>query len=256
MKIYIRSNNFTDIQQKQAMECIDVLSSKGHECSVSGHTSKLLYGDDSHYLFSPAACDLIISLGGDGALLSAAKTAIEADKPLLGINSGRRGYLCAMSYSDLPRFNELYEKCGISERSLLCFEHEGREYDAVNDIVVSKSDFGKTVDLHVSIEGQEEFEVRGDGVILCTPTGSTAYNLSASGPRLDVKADVFAVTPICAHDKNIYSRVISDERKIRVFVNHENAMIYCDGEFICDTDSEAVFERSKRKLKLCLRKGS
>ena len=246
MKIYICSNNYTDVQQKQADECFRILTAQGHECSLSEG------GDRTP--FEAEDCDLIISLGGDGALLKAAGTAIAADRPLLGINSGRLGYLCAMSYEDLEDFSELYEGCGISERSLLSFEHSGKVYHAVNDIIVSKDDFGKTVDLHVEIEGQEEFEVRGDGVIICTPTGSTAYNLSASGPRLDVKAKVFAVTPICAHDKNIYSRVIDDERKIRVSVNHESAKIYCDGGFVCDIDEGASFARSQKTLKLCLKR--
>ena len=253
MKIYIRSNNFTDIQQKQAIDCIELLSKQGYTCSVSDHTSRLLYGNESHRLFSPEESDLIISLGGDGALLSAAKVAIRADKPLLGINSGRLGYLCAMSYQELDDFRSVFEKCFISQRSLLSFEHEGTTHYAVNDIVVSKDDFGKTVDLHVEIRGQEEFEVRGDGVIICTPTGSTAYNLSASGPRLDVSAKVFAVTPICAHDKNIYSRVIDDEREVAVLVNHESAKIYCDGMYICDFDHKASFKQAKQKLKLYLK---
>ncbi len=241
MKIYICSNQFTDIQQKQAKDCHDLLCGMGHDCSLADEK------------FFPQDSDLILSLGGDGALLKAAKTALEADKPLLGINSGRRGYLCAMSYEQIGDFNEVFDRCVIHERSLLSLRDRGNVYYALNDFVVSKDDFGKTVDLNVRIEGQDEFEIRGDGVIICTPTGSTAYNLSAGGPRLDMDAEVFAVTPICAHDKNTYCRICDDDRKIVVSVNHESALVFCDGGFVREIDDSLTFGKADRTLKLYLR---
>ena len=254
MKLYIRSNNFTDIQMKQAIECIDILSTQGHICSVSQHTSYLLYDDASGHRFEPEDCDLIVSLGGDGALLRAAKLAVKVGKPLIGINSGRLGYLCAMSFDEIETFEDVFKDCEVSRRSMLQLQIDGQEQLALNDIVLSKDDFGKTVDLSLELEEGKKIDVRGDGLIICTPTGSTAYNISAGGPILAYDAKVLAVTPICAHDKNTYPRVVNDDRPIKVYVNHESAGIYADGEYLKDFDDHIVIAKAERYLELYLKK--
>ncbi len=254
MNFYICANSFTHGQISQARECIEKLEALGNACFVSEETSALLYGDGSRVLKEIERCDLILSLGGDGALLKAAKTAIDADKPLLGINSGRLGFLCAMSFDEVDHFDTVFKECVLSERSLLSLEQEGKRHIALNDVVISKGDFGKTVDLSFETEDGNRIDVRGDGLIICTPTGSTAYNLSAGGPRILGDTPVFAVTPICPHDKNSYSRVIYDENRIRVYVNHESAKIYCDGEYVLETSESVTVKKSDRHLHLYMRK--
>ena len=251
MKLYICANGFTQEQLDQARQAIGVFEEKHHVCSMSEELSQKLYQDESHCLFDAKESDLIISLGGDGALLRASKTAVKAERPLIGINSGRLGYLCAMSYAEIDRFDEILKECVISERKLLGIQ--GEDLCALNDITVSKDQFGKTVDLLIEAE-DEEITIRGDGVIVCTPTGSTAYNLSAGGPRLDPKAEVIGITPICTHDRNTYPRVIKDDRKVRIKVNHESARIYADGEYLRDLKDQVEICTSDRTLKLCLRK--
>ena len=253
MKLYICANGFTVEQLNQAKECVEKLERENHECSMSEELSQKLFHDRSHETFSAEECELIISLGGDGALLKAAKTAIKSEKKLIGINTGRLGYLCAMSLNELDDFDKIISGCKVSERKLLELKCEDISAYALNDIVVAKDNFGKTVDLKVDIEGLEEVMVRGDGVIICTPTGSTAYNLSAGGPRIDCDCDAIGMTPICAHDKNTYSRVIDGNKKIRISVNHETTRVYADGELIKETDQTVEVSRSDRVLKLCVR---
>ena len=249
MKLYICANGFTDDQLDQAKQCIEKLKTN-HECSLPEELGGKLFDDPYIPDFEAKDSDLIISLGGDGALLKASKTAIAAERPLIGINSGRLGYLCAMSFGDIDHFDDVIASRTIRKCHLLKLSFEGGVAYALNDIVVSKSNFGKTVDLTLHIEGYHDMDIRGDGVIMCTPVGSTAYNLSAGGPTLDYDADVFALTPICAHNRNTHCRVLDGKRIVDIGVNHETALIYADGELIGETCETVKVVRSGKILEL------
>ena len=245
MKLYICANGYTESQIKQALKCLDTLSSLGHECSID-ENPKLSYRN-----FEPQDTDLIVSLGGDGALLRASKVALDYDKPLIGINAGRLGYLCALSVEEIESFNEIIKACHIQERTVLNLNLNGSNHEAINDILVGKTNFGRTVDLSVYSEDSLIMKVRGDGLLISTPTGSTAYNVSAGGPLIDHDAKVFAITPICAQD--IYPMVIDDNKKIRIEINHEDAGIYVDGENITNIKDNILVQKSNRVLKLYVR---
>jgi len=244
MKIYICANGYTDYQVKQAIECANKLTLLNHECSVN-ENPKLSYN-----LFPASEADLIVSLGGDGALLRASKIALNENKPLLGINSGRLGYLCAMSLDEVDNFDETLNKCKIKERTILQLEYNQKKYQTLNDVIVAKPDFGRTVDLTVNVENKTLMKVRGDGLIISTPTGSTAYNFSAGGPILDNDSKVLSITPICPHDKSGYPCVINDNKEIKIIVNHDDALIYVDGELIGKTKDMIVVNKAIDKLKL------
>ncbi len=249
MKLYICANGFTDDQLNQAKCCIEKLKS-GHECSMPAGLGRKLF--DAAYIpdFEARKADLIVSLGGDGALLSAARVAIKADRPLIGINSGRLGYLCAMSFEQIDRFDGIIAEAKTRKAYLLELSTEEERAYALNDVIVAKRNFGKTVDLKVSIEGSADMDVRGDGVIICTPLGSTAYNLSAGGPVLDYDADIFALTPICAHNPGAHSRVMNGNKAVTIGVNHESALVYADGELIKETSKSVKVSRSQKALEL------
>ena len=250
MKLYICANGFTDDQLDQAKQCIEKLKS-GHECSLPIGLGRKLFDVSYVPAFEPEEADLIVSLGGDGALLRAARAAIEADRPLIGINSGRLGYLCVMSFEQIDSFDEVIAKAKTRKAFLLELSMEDRQAYALNDIIIAKRNFGKTVDLKVSIEGCRDMDIRGDGVIICTPIGSTAYNLSAGGPILDYEADVFALTPICAHNRDTHALVADGNKTVTVSVNHESALVYADGQLIGETNEDVKIIRSKRALELC-----
>ncbi len=249
MKLYICANGFTDDQLDQAKQCIEKLKEK-HECSLPIELGRKLLDADYVPDFKPGESDLIISLGGDGALLAAARVAIEGKCPLIGINSGRLGYLCAMSFDEIEHFDEVVAGGRIRRAHLLELSMEERHAYALNDVIIAKRNFGKTVDLSISIDGDRDTDLRGDGVIVCTPIGSTAYNLSAGGPVLDYDADVFALTPICAHSRDTHCRVINGNKAVTVGVNHESALVYVDGELIGETCGSVRIIRSKEALEL------
>lgn len=236
MKLYISANGYTDEQIRTAGEVKETLEKQGQEIVSSAEE-----------------CDIILSLGGDGALLRAFQEAFRADRPLLGINSGRLGYLCALKQEEIAGFESVLKQCRISERSVLSCRLDGETRYALNDIIVSKNDFGQTVDLDLKIEKKYRYSMRGDGLIVCTPTGSTAYNLSASGPLLEEDTGVLAVTPICAHTRDILPLVIPETKKITVTVNHSSAGVYADGIHAGDTSGSVEISTAGRKLKLYVR---
>ncbi len=229
MKIYICPNLFTSEQREQAADAIRVLEEKGHQCALSPSDAFSLFSDPSHAGFNRKEADLIVTIGGDGAVLRGAQKALQAGVPLFGINSGRLGYLCALNIGEIDRFDEVCRECLHTRRSLLEFTIDGQTRYALNDVVFAKKDFGTSVDLTVATDENDVFKIRGDGLIISTPTGSTAYNLSARGPILDTNAPVYALTPINAHASLAHSVVLSEKKTITVSERNGDAVIYADG---------------------------
>ncbi|MBR0464461.1 MAG: NAD(+)/NADH kinase [Clostridia bacterium] len=247
-------NRFTDEQSQKARDCARVLQSRcGHVCAMSPEDSRCLYGDGRLTDFDAGDSDLIVSLGGDGSVLRAAQTAVRAGRPLLGINSGRLGYLCAMNLSDIADFDKNIAGCALSERKMLSVTHQGRESFALNDIVIGKSAFGETVDLDVTPEGYETFHLRGDGLIVATPTGSTAYNLSAGGPIVDSGLPVVLLTPVCVHGNALRPMVIDENRCIRVAARNGSAGVFSDGRQAGTLDEPITIRCGVRTLMIYTR---
>jgi NAD+ kinase len=150
--------------------------------------------------------DLIVVLGGDGTLLSVARHVVGLGVPILGVNLGGLGFLTATTLEALYPTLEavLRGEYEAEERMVLAATHlragdTVAEYVGLNDVVVAKGALGRLVDLEVSVEGQLVTAYRADGLIIATPTGSTAYNLSAAGPILLPTMDAIVLTPICSH---------------------------------------------------------
>lgn len=238
MKLFVCANNYTEKQHEETVKCVEVLRKLGHEC----------FSDKEDDCINK--CDLIVSLGGDGALLNAAQYALEADKPLFGINSGRLGHLCAMTIEDIEKFDSIYSKCQISERSVLQTSFNNKEYLSVNDVIISKSEFGQTADISSYVDGKLIQDIRGDGLIISSPTGSSAYNVSAGGPLIDCDAKCFVLTPICQHGSGIYPYVVNDNKNITVKVDHEQVRVYADGRYIGQSDEDIEIVKAHKNLKL------
>lgn len=154
----------------------------------------------------PGKVDLIVVLGGDGTLLSVARFVEGRDVPLLGVNLGGLGFLTATTLEALYPTLEavLRGEYAAEERMVLRAElaREGGpavEQLALNDVVVAKGALGRLIDLEVRADGEPMTAYRADGLIIATPTGSTAYNLSAAGPILFPTMDAVVLTPICSH---------------------------------------------------------
>jgi NAD+ kinase len=154
----------------------------------------------------PGQVELIVVLGGDGTLLSVARLVDGRDVPLLGVNLGGLGFLTATTLEALYPTLEavLHGDYAAEERMVLRTElaRDGTpvtEQLALNDVVVAKGALGRLIDLEVRADGQPMTAYRADGLIIATPTGSTAYNLSAAGPILFPTMDAVVLTPICSH---------------------------------------------------------
>jgi NAD+ kinase len=195
-------------------------------------------------------CDLILSLGGDGTLLKAAQHAIACDKPLAGINCGRLGYLCLLKQEEIDSFDEAIKTAVLSEKILLKCEMNGASHYAINDVTAGKTSFGKTVDLSLSVGGHFRYMTRCDGLIVTTPVGSSAYNLAAFGPLLDDDAKALAITPICSHTRDIHPLIVRDDKQITITVNHDEAGIFADGEYIGSIADSVTISKADKTLKL------
>ena len=249
MKIFLMPNTYTEEQVCQAAECVRILEEIcGHSCALEPEDSSKVFPDSGHAGFGPSDCDIVASLGGDGSVLKAASTALEAGKPLLGINSGRVGFLCEVSFSDLVHFNEIFEKLSISRRHLISVKCGDHEYTAVNDIVFGKKSVGSTLDLRIRIDDEKDLEVRGDGLIFATATGSTAYNLSAGGPMLSPDLNAFVMTPICPHSRKEYPVVLNDSHTVTVSERDKMAVIYVDGRETVQLKDKAEVRKSASEL--------
>lgn len=182
--------------------------------------------------------DLLICFGGDGTILHASKAATRAGVPILGVNIGTMGFMAELESSELKELRRLAENdYSVEERMMLrvTAEHEGRvilQEDALNDAVITKGAVARIVQMSVSCDGVEMMSFGGDGVIVSTPTGSTAYSMSAGGPIVEPTAQNIVITPICAHDMQTKAVVTSAERKITVQIGRigrKNAFLSVDG---------------------------
>jgi len=171
------------------------------------------------------APELAIVLGGDGTLLAAARALAKSDIPILSVNLGSLGFLTEVRLADLYRTLEAWcDNCStVDSRAMLHVEivRDGRvqsEFEALNDIVASKGAIARMGDFTVLVDGQTAATFRADGVIVATPTGSTAYSLAAAGPILAPNVDAFVITPICPHLLTLRPIVVRGDAELTVSV--------------------------------------
>lgn len=248
MNILLYPNEYTGCQTEQARICRDALEARGHTCVLC--TNPTAIDQMRERALVPEAWDLVVSLGGDGSVLRAAQAALRLDKPLLGINSGRLGYLCALELSEVERFDERLSSCELTERTVLACVSKSLARYALNDVVLAKKRFGETAELFVDIDGTEGLHMRGDGLIISSPTGSTAYNLSAGGPISESDVPILLLTPICPHGGDTHPMVLRDDHVIGVRERNGRAQIIIDGETADDMLLPVVVRRSEQRLKL------
>lgn len=182
--------------------------------------------------------ELVICFGGDGTILHMAKAATRHGVPILGVNIGTMGFMAELESTELDKLAKLAtEEYQIDSRMMLdVMVHRDRDiifHDiCLNDVVITKGAVARIVHLNVRCDGVQAMECGGDGIIVATPTGSTAYNLSAGGPIVEPEASSILVTPICAHDMASRCMVASDKRVITVGLTHNarrNAFLSVDG---------------------------
>lgn len=179
--------------------------------------------------------DLVMTVGGDGTVLKTCMSIPNPETPILAVNMGRRGYLTEVEPPKALRAVELFMKgkCRLEKRSKLAVHMNGTHVvDALNELVVSSGSPSKMLDLRLTANSQELVHLRGDGVIVSTATGSTAYALSAGGPVVDSAVDAFVVTFICPLEF-IRPIVLSMDRSLSIQLTNPRlrALVVADGRF-------------------------
>jgi NAD+ kinase len=183
--------------------------------------------------------DFAIVLGGDGTLLSAARALAPAGIPILAVNLGSLGFLTEIPLQEMYTMLDtvLLRTCPIDERTMLACDliREGKilhSYTALNDVVVNKSAIARLVGFDLAIDQHQAFTYRADGVIVATPTGSTAYSLAAGGPVMMPSVAAFQVTPVCPHSLTHRPVVVPETSTISIVVRSsgEAAFLTMDGQ--------------------------
>lgn len=205
-------------------------------------------------------CDVVIVVGGDGTTLNVAKAASVHNKLTLGINAGRLGFMSGLERDELSLLNRLvsgdYE---VEERMMinarLDADGKAEDYICLNDAVITRGDLARLIDVTVKSEGRVITKNRADGMIVATPTGSTAYSMAAGGPVVSPDNSCFVVTPICPHSLVNRSIVFSSDKELEITVeNDKNNTSYLsiDGEksVAVTKNAKIIISKSKYVAKL------
>ncbi len=202
--------------------------------------------------------DLNITLGGDGTLLGFARNADRSSAPIFGVNMGTLGFITEYAKSEFFDGLEqiLANKCEITKVPLYKVEvKKGRtttfSTHFLNDTVISKHDISRMFSLSVDNEEENIFNISGDGLIISSPTGSTAYSLAAGGPIISPRVQALVLTPICPHSLTHRPIVISDKQqlKIKVPADADSVMLTLDGQQVQELPARSIVEVSKSKTK-------
>lgn len=243
-KVILTPNPYRDKNFQTVRDAVNVLREVGVESRVClpfevDHTYDL--PKDIHFSRLdrelPAA-SMVICFGGDGTILHMAKAATRHNLPILGVNIGTMGFMAELESSELQQLKRIATGDFTIDSRMMLDVSVFRDRDIIfhdiclNDVVITKGAVARIVHLSVQCDGVQAMECGGDGVIIATPTGSTAYSLSAGGPMVEPEAHSIIVTPICAHDVNSRCIVASDQRVINVGLTRNarrNAFLSVDG---------------------------
>ncbi len=208
-----------------------------------------------------AKADLVVAIGGDGTLLHAARNVAARDVPLVGINRGRLGFLTDVSPEHMrDALDAILSGNYLAERRLTLAATLGGPAAtgpafALNDIVLQKGDTGRLLDFTTEVDGVYVNTHRGDGLIVATPTGSTAYALSCGGPIIQPNVDALVMVPICPHTLSDRPLVLQSSSKIQVTLDNaggSEAHVVCDGESLARMAAGDVLNISLAKQAVTL----
>lgn len=229
---------------KVAMDVADFLEKK--KCKVlvadeaSGYIAKRPKAKVIPKEEIPAKCDMVIVFGGDGTFLSIARQMIWKSIPIMGVNLGQLGFLTEVKVEEVFETLEgiLKGRYQIQQRSMLeaCVKRQGKELfclPVLNDVVITKSAIARVIDFNMLLNKVPVARLKADGLIVSTPTGSTAYSLAAGGPIVHPEVGCTIITAICPHSLNVRPLVIPDDAVIEVelLLKDGDIMLTLDGQF-------------------------
>lgn len=217
-----------------SLQAIQILSELGMqilmECSLSR-----LYKDENIIFFGSEytmlkSCDMVLTIGGDGTIIHAARKSAPLDKPLLGINTGRLGFVAELEPNELDMLQRIAEgNYSIEKRMMLKVTCKNNEFYAMNDAVISRGSLSRLIDIDVSLAEDRGYicSYRADGLIVSTPTGSSAYSLAAGGPVVEPTMKCIVMTPVCSH--SLFARPVVFSHKSQLAVSascDDNTQVY------------------------------
>lgn len=251
MKIGIRTNLKRDINAKVTQSFCSKLDESGLEYKVCDNASAFFEKEK----VAPTSevfdwCDIVVSFGGDGTMLDAVRN-LKGNRPILGINKGKIGFLTEVDNRDI----DYAVKClkdnsfRIETRAMLKTTVGGNDYYALNEIIVNNQDTCHISAFNIDLNGVRADTVRSDGILVSTPTGSTAYSLSCNGPVLSPSVKALIVNSICPHSLHSCPMVIDDNMSIKISTKSSNIRVIVDGNIVYKSESDGfsiVIEKSEK----------
>ena len=203
--------------------------------------------------------DVILTLGGDGTLIGAARNAALYNKPIMGINLGHLGFLSEMEKDELSGLYSLLSgNFKVDERMMINCKFTGidskeYEFDCLNDVIISRGSYPRMIDFDLMVAGETVENYTADGMIIATSTGSTAYSLSAGGPISEPNVDIIIATPICPHSFKNKSIIFGSERELEIRVNekyNKRVFVSPDGQNSIEIKGNIYLKKSNYTTKL------
>ena len=239
-------------------QLLDYFSDRKVECLLEKDAAEMLGKSKSIPREDlPAAVDLVIVLGGDGTLLSIAHLAAESRVPVLGVNMGSLGFLTEVPLDEVFETLDAYlggDNSIVSPRQGLEANTRGSSYYCLNDIVINKGALARMIQCAMWINEKEISIPRSDGLIISTPTGSTAYSLSAGGPIIQPYIPAIIIAPICPHTLSFRPMVVASDSRIRIQMQTkgEKAYLTLDGQrgYLMEMNETVEVRTSALKLQL------
>lgn len=269
MKFALFGNTYQAKKSSHAETLFNVLARRGARLCICREFYRFLTADlgltlPDVELFDgdDFTADMVISLGGDGTFLRAASRVGRKDIPILGINTGRLGFLADVSPDEIERtFDEIYSgHYKVEERSLLHLQSDDPQLQhapyALNEIAVLKHDSSSMIAIHTAINGAPLTTYQADGLVVATPTGSTAYSLSVGGPIMVPHSRTIALTPVAPHSLNVRPIVICDDWEITLDVESRshNFLVAIDGRSAsCSEHTRLTISKAPYTIKVVKR---
>ena len=264
MIIHIHTNMTRKYAYEVTVNVYNQLKNLGADISMPIELKDRFSDFDANFIDEYTAvslCDIIIAIGGDGTIIHAAHFAAEYDKPILGINVGRLGFLAGLEKQELHLLKSLFDGKYYTDKRMMLkvIHHSGDvvkgEYCCLNDCIVGRGSSLRLCEISATYNKGKINNFKADGIVVATPTGSTAYSLSAGGPVVDTAIESLILTPICTHSLFTRSMIFQSDSVIRLEVkNHDVSLpiFSCDGNAGIDLEEGdyLTIEKSDKVTKL------
>jgi len=272
MKIGIMGNKAKKVLWRVTKELIEKLKEKGADFVVDEELARWVNREAGGKVIEakaasslealPRRCDVLVAFGGDGTILSAARLVGRRETPILGVNLGKLGFLAEFAVEDMEEWVGalLSRKFKVEQRMVLEASTKvgrRRRFYGLNDIVIDKSGSSRVIDLQTFVNDEHLITYTADGVIVATPTGSTAYSLATGGPIVVPESKAITLSPICPHTLTARPVIVPDSSSIRVLIDKEAKAVHitADGqvEEILHPPLEFLIRKANYSVKLVKR---